>query len=432
MKIKNGSGKKSKFLENKPDFFQEYELLQNIFYHLPGLIYWKNEKSQYMGFNENVVKLSGLTKEQLLGKTDSELNWGTNEAENFRNDDQEIMSTGITHISEYVVPIKRSDGCDTILRTVKSPLYGKDGNVIGILAVAIDITAEKMAEEREKQVIKKAALETAEAETAIHLSKIKAANEEEMRKTVMTLVGDIVHDLKTPIATITGAVQILETVAPGLIEVINEARELKLEKLKIIDDAQLNYVLNKMSTAQKNSVRMINEFIKATLRELAVAQKYQDGAIAYDELTKCSIRRVLENVMEGYPRRENLVINQCFPYDFFFMGNSILMMKVLFNLIRNAEEQIIANGIGEITITTREAEDNNLLIVKDTAGGAPPEVVDNLFKDFFTTKKDGTGIGLAYCKKMMRNFDGDISCYSVFGESIEFILSFPKIPDTTN
>ena len=136
--------------------------------------------------------------------------------------------------------------------------------------------------------------------------------------------------------------------------------------------------------------------------------------------------------MEGYPRRENLVINQCFPYDFFFMGNSILMMKVLFNLIRNAEEQIIANGIGEITITTREAEDNNLLIVKDTAGGAPPEVVDNLFKDFFTTKKDGTGIGLAYCKKMMRNFDGDISCYSVFGESIEFILSFPKIPDTTN
>ena len=47
------------------------------------------------------------------------------------------------------------------------------------------------------------------------------------------------------------------------------------------------------------------------------------------------------------------------------MGNSILMMKVLFNLIRNAEEQIIANGKGEITLTTKEAEDKNLLIVKD-------------------------------------------------------------------
>ena len=55
---------------------QEYQFLQNIFYHLPGLIYWKNTNSQYMGFNENVVKLSGLTKEHLLGKTDLRIKLG--------------------------------------------------------------------------------------------------------------------------------------------------------------------------------------------------------------------------------------------------------------------------------------------------------------------------------------------------------------------
>jgi len=109
------------------------------------------------------------------------------------------------------------------------------------------------------------------------------------------------------------------------------------------------------------------------------------------------------------------------------MGNSILMMKVLFNLIRNAEEQIIANGKGEITITSEETEDKNLLIVKDTAGGAPPEVVENFFKEFFTTKKNGSGIGLASCKKIMHDLGGDLTCRSVFGESMEFILSFPKV-----
>ena len=94
---------------------------------------------------------------------------------------------------------------------------------------------------------------------------------------------------------------------------------------------------------------------------------------------------------------------------------------------RNAEEQIIAYGKGEITITTKETEENNLLIVKDAAGGAPPEVLDNLFKEFFTTKKEGSGIGLVFCKKMIHNFGGDLTYNSVLGESMEFILSFPKI-----
>ena len=69
----------------------------------------------------------------------------------------------------------------------------------------------------------------------------------------------------------------------------------------------------------------------------------------------------------------------------------------------------------------------NLLIIKDTGGGAPPEVVSNFFKGYFTTKKNGTGIGLAFCKKTMKTFGGDLICNSVYGDTMEFILSFPKI-----
>ncbi|MCR9192842.1 MAG: HAMP domain-containing histidine kinase, partial [Gammaproteobacteria bacterium] len=318
---------------------------------------------------------------------------------------------GKTNTTEDIIPL---DNTSRIMLSTKAPLYNDADEIIGIIGVSVDIT------------------ELKETQDKLVTAQITAEKEQEMRKTVMTLVGDIVHDLKTPIATINTATHILDTISPGLKELINEAQELKSKKLASINSKKLDYVVNKMSGVQKDSIRFMSEFIKATLRELSIAQKYHNGEISLEALTKCSSRRVLENVMESYPRHENIIINQCFPYDFFFMGNSILMMKVLYNLIRNAEEQIIANGKGEITITTKETENANLLIVKDTAGGASPEVVENMFKEFFTTKKDGAGIGLPFCKKMMLNFGGDLTCRSISGDSIEFILSFPKITNTTN
>ena len=331
------------------------------------------------------------------------------------------------------------------------PIFDESGRCLGVTGIAIDITNEKVAEtslkhakeiaesalqslqqsqaeeQKQRKEAERLEIENAKHKAALEIAQISAEKEQEMRKTVMVLVGDIVHDLRTPIAIIEDGADILGSISFGLSKVIKEAFELKSEALSSLNTGKLNYVINDMSIAQKNSVRMINDFIDTTLRELSVAQKYQDGAIAREDLTQCSSRRILENVLDSYPRRANIKINECFAYDFFLMGNSILMMKVLFNLIRNAEEQIIAHSKGEITITTKETEENNLLIIKDTAGGAPPEVLDNLFKEFFTTKKEGSGIGLVFCKKMIHNFGGDLTYNSVLGESMEFILSFPKI-----
>lgn len=421
----------------------------SIINNLPGAVYWKDIEGRYMGCNKFVAKMAGYNNpEDMIGKTDFDLCW-KEFAEEWRNLDKKVLSDNKTLIREEHA--KLADGRVITELTFKTPLKNEYNESIGIIGTSLDITelkqtqkelkiaketAENALESLQKSLIeeqkqrKEAARlnkENTKHKAELEIAKITAEKEQEMRKTVMVLVGDIVHDLRTPIAIIEDGAHILDEIAPDLSAVIKEASELKSEKLGLIDDTQLNYILNKMSTAQKYSVRMINEFIDTTLRELSVAQKYQDGTIAHEELTKCSSRRILENVLDSYPRHNNITINECFPYDFFLMGNSILMMKVLFNLIRNAEEQIIANGKGEITITTKETEDKNLLIVKDTAGGASAQVVENIFKEFFTTKKDGYGIGLAFCKKIMQNFGGDLTCHSIFGESMEFTLSFPKI-----
>lgn len=129
-----------------------HSFVEDIIYNLPGYIFWKNKRSEYIGFNKNIVELSGLNRKTLLGKTDEELNWGENEAHVFRQDDEEVIKTGQVKITEHKISIQRTDGNYIVLRTEKSPLFDNKGNIIGVLAVAVDITEEKLLEEKLKNL----------------------------------------------------------------------------------------------------------------------------------------------------------------------------------------------------------------------------------------------------------------------------------------
>ena len=81
---------------------------------------------------------------------------------------------------------------------------------------------------------------------------------------------------------------------------------------------------------------------------------------------------------------------------------------------------------GKILATTELQSEFNQLRFKDTAGGVDDEIVARLLEEFNTDKKEGTGIGLAFCKFTMRSFGGDITAHCVDGDCIEFILNFLK------
>lgn len=151
---------KCKELLNKEIKYQEkitkLDHIESILANAPGYIFWKNKQSQYIGFNKNVVTLSGLSRETLFGKTDEELNWGLNEAESFQKDDKEILEKGIIKVTEHQIPIKRYDGRSMVVKTEKSRLYDNKGNVSGVLGVALDITDQKILEEKLKVAQEKA------------------------------------------------------------------------------------------------------------------------------------------------------------------------------------------------------------------------------------------------------------------------------------
>ena len=394
-------------------------------------IFWKDKNSVYLGCNTALALEVGLkSNSEIIGKTDYDLPTTLEQSEAYRNDDRAVMKSGKAklNIEEQQT---LSHGIVRTLSTSKCPLFDEHGNVCGVLAISSDITERKRIEKELVDAIervKKAEITRAKAEAATIISNTKAEAEEEMRGTVMVLVGNIVHDLRTPITTIRTVADILDYMLPDLLEIIEEARTLGSKKIALLNKKRWDYLADRTPIHSiKNSVLMIDDFIKETLQELTNAQQDQSLTSFKENLTKCSSRRIIENTLDAYPFSDNIIIHQQISHEFYLMGNSILLMKILFNLIKNALEQISLNNKGEITISTETTPQGNLIKIKDTAGGARPEVVANFFKGYFTTKKNGTGVGLAFCKKTMENFGGNIVCHSIEGESMEFTLVFPKI-----
>jgi len=102
--------------------------------------------------------------------------------------------------------------------------------------------------------------------------------------------------------------------------------------------------------------------------------------------------------------------------------------QVLFNLTLNAIE---ASGKGEeVTIQVACAEKNGRsyaeVRVRDRGPGVPPEVREKIFQPFFTTKKDGTGLGLALCLQIAEEHQGYIEIRSPDGPGTIFAAGFPE------
>ncbi|NTW63380.1 MAG: response regulator [Chlorobiaceae bacterium] len=117
--------------------------------------------------------------------------------------------------------------------------------------------------------------------------------------------------------------------------------------------------------------------------------------------------------------------------DFVFRGVETMYVFVLFNLVMNALYFLRSFPDGRIDIRLKRGESVNSVTVRDTGPGVAKENLEKLFDPFFTSgRKGGTGLGLAYCKRVMNSFGGDIVCRSVQCEFTEFIMTFPLVSES--
>lgn len=101
-----------------------------------------------------------------------------------------------------------------------------------------------------------------------------------------------------------------------------------------------------------------------------------------------------------------------------------LLVQVLVNLIQNAQHAISDKGIIQI-IASGSAEEKNLIRIIDNGMGIKAEDIKNIFVPFFTTRENGSGIGLSVTRQIMRLHQAKISMESVYGEGSQVELIFP-------
>ncbi len=407
---------KIKKLEN------ENLILKNILDQIPSSIYWKDTDGTYLGRNtfslEKMIEQGfeqSNDKNFIVGKTDYDL-FPKEIATQFRENDLQVIQSGQAQIIEETFLNKT--GKEYHHLSIKKPFCNEKGDPLGIVGMSIDITDRKEAEAREQQ----AAAKAAEAQA-------KANTEAELRQAVMVLAGSIAHDLRTPIAIIEMEAVSLKECLANLNNANSPFQEVNSPSPLIdnspFEHSQIIKSLTRASASIQEEARAMHDYINVTLKTLGQVLK---GELAKEDLNFCSMWHCIHNALTRYPfsagQKELINWDQ---KDFEFKGNELLMIRIVVNLIKNSLEQINEKMTGQIFISSDQEGDNNILIIKDTAGGVSLELLPHLFTGYQTSKKSGTGVGLAFCKYTMKSFGGDIICKSKYGEYIEFILKFPKV-----
>ena len=114
------------------------------------------------------------------------------------------------------------------------------------------------------------------------------------------------------------------------------------------------------------------------------------------------------------------------------VADRVQLQQVLMNLMLNGIEAMSDTG-GVLTVKSQSGEDGWIEIsVKDTGPGLPVDNADQIFDAFFTTKPQGSGMGLAICKSIIESHDGRIWANGDGGRGATFHFTLPAASAETN
>lgn len=139
---------------------------------------------------------------------------------------------------------------------------------------------------------------------------------------------------------------------------------------------------------------------------------------------RISVEEFIQGVKEIFATQEGLQFNiNCGTREISI--DRPQMEQVFINLLKNA----IDTGATSIVVTATVGDDGRWFVasVEDNGGGFSAEAGENLFTPFFTTKKDGEGIGLAVCRQIVSNHGGLIAAERIGTQGARFTVRLPLV-----
>ncbi len=146
---------------------------------------------------------------------------------------------------------------------------------------------------------------------------------------------------------------------------------------------------------------------------------------------RCDLNEVVRQVAAG--ARGAVRVETTLSEGAFVDADPVSLRRVVENLVDNAVDSI-QNGNGSVTVETRTIRDGVKsrvrLLVADTGSGMGLAQRAHIFDDFFTTKPDGSGLGLSIVRRLVTDLHGSITVDSVEGQGSEFTIEFPAAGQT--
>lgn len=198
----------------------------------------------------------------------------------------------------------------------------------------------------------------------------------------------------------------------------------------------LSSTLHGLVRQHMNSVHSIEKSTVDALDQGLEAIKFRSGGLhhfteAYRSLTRipqptfrlASIKDILNRVAVLFDqelKRRNVILETRITVDDILMDPE-LIEQVIINLLRNSLEAVALSANPVIKIETiKQLSGKTLIKISDNGMGIDQETIENIFIPFFTTKKNGSGIGLALVKQIVQLHHGEIHVNSSVGNGAEF------------
>lgn len=217
---------------------------------------------------------------------------------------------------------------------------------------------------------------------------VKAAAMQENDTIRDALLASLGHDLRTPLAAITGAVTTLQR-----------------DETDLRDD-QRNDLLDTIGQEAARLNRFVANLLEMSRIDQGVVKVRRDWVDVGD-----AIRLAVERARKTHPGRQTRV--SLAPDLGFVRGDQDLLAQVVFNLLDNAHKY----GESEVSVHARNEGDTVAISVTDDGAGVKPADLERIFEKFFRAggtdrRKPGTGLGLSICRGLVRAMGGTIKAES--------------------
>ncbi|HEX2831275.1 MAG TPA: PAS domain S-box protein [Burkholderiales bacterium] len=358
--------------------------LRQVIDTTPNLIFAKDRAGRFTLANRAIADVFGLQPDDLIGKTDADLNRNPEEVEFFRKIDLEVMD----NVQERFIPEEKlTDARGNVrwLQTMKRPLVGLDGRADQVIGAAADITERK---NTERELMEQRA-------QLAHVARVSLMGE---------LAASLAHELNQPLTAILSNAR----AAQRFME--NDAFD-RDEIRDILDDvveatARAAEVIRQMRrlVRKENEPELTAVDLGEVVREVA--------ALVHSDAVMQDIRITLD-IESGLPP---------------VLGDRVQLQQVVLNLVMNAFDAIAERPEGERLIALRADHENGVdrVAVCDRGPGLDAGEEDRIFEPFYTTKREGLGMGLSICRSIIRAHGGTLWAANNAGPGATFYFTVPR------